>query len=82
MGDARFQQLLEALESSWQRGEPPNLDDLLPIDEGSRAAALIELIRAAMNRRGQIGQASSLLDYLTRVPALRKNRAAVLALVG
>jgi serine/threonine protein kinase/tetratricopeptide (TPR) repeat protein len=77
----RQEELLEAFEAAWQRGERPALEEFLPEGEGERAALLPELVRVDLEFRIKGGENARVEGYLERYPALRQDRNAVLQLI-
>ncbi len=73
--------LVEQFEASWQRGERPSIDALLPEEHCARLAVLTELVHCDLERRIRQGGATGVEGYLQRYPELQSQRETVIELV-
>jgi len=69
-------------ETAWRDGKRPNLEDFLPPESSSRAAALIELVHIDLEFRLEAGEAVRVETYLRRFPQLARDRQVVLDLIA
>jgi hypothetical protein len=76
----RHEQVLEAFESAWQRGEQPAIEDYLPAGAAERDL-LIDFVRADLECRLKAGVAVRVEEYCTRYPELASDRAVLLDLI-
>jgi WD40 repeat protein len=79
---AMGEQYIDRFEEAWQQGQVPSIDDHLPPNGELRAAVLVELVHADLERRLERGEAVSVEDYLRRYPELSADAAVVLDLVN
>jgi WD40 repeat protein len=77
---ARREQLLEAFEAAWRRGERPAVEDYLPAG-AAEPELLLDLLQADLEYRLQAGESARVEDYRGRFQAL-EDREFVLELIG
>jgi WD40 repeat protein len=69
--------LLRLFDRAWQRRQRPTIEDYLPRTDGSRSAALMELVHIELEYRLTAGEAVTIADYLQRFPELAEDREVV-----
>jgi serine/threonine protein kinase/predicted RNA polymerase sigma factor len=78
---ARQEQLLEAFEAAWRRGERPAVEDYLPKDAAD-PELLLDLLHVDLEYRLQAGEPARAEEYLTRFPEAAGDPAFALALIA
>ena len=73
--------LVEQFEESWQQGEQPSIDALLPEERCARLAVLTELVHCDLELHIRQGDATGAEEYLQRYPELQNQRETVIELV-
>jgi hypothetical protein len=67
---------------AWRQGQKPAIDDYLRPDDPARAVVLVELVRADMEARFEVGEVVPVETYLERYPELAGDRDLVLELIA
>jgi tetratricopeptide (TPR) repeat protein len=75
------EQLLEAFEAAWLRGERPRVEDYLSSETVDPTPLLIELVRLDLEFRLRSEEPARLEEYLERFPELAHDRKAVAELI-
>jgi WD40 repeat protein len=78
---AAAERCIDRFEEAWQQGLAPSIDDYLPADAELRAAVLVELVHADVERRLERGEAVQVETYLERYPELATDAAVIAELV-
>jgi serine/threonine protein kinase len=77
----RLQRIIAGFETSWKRGDRPEIAEYLAPDEPHRDQLLIELVHAEMEFRLKAGESARVEEYLRKFPELARDRLTVLALI-
>jgi WD40 repeat protein len=78
---AEAERCIDRFEEAWQQGRVPVIEDHLPPGGELRAAVLVELVHADLERRLERGEAVQVETYLRRYPELATDSAVVLDLI-
>jgi serine/threonine protein kinase len=77
----RLQRIIAGFETSWKRGDRPQIGDYLAKDEPRRETLLIELVHAELEFRLKAGESARVEDYLRKYPQLERDPSTVLELI-
>ena len=81
-GESELEQRVDRFELAWKNGEPPRIEEYLPLNPTQRRAVLVELVHVDLQRRLGRGETIQVEQYLEKYPSLREDRAAVIELVA
>src|SRR4051812_36600538 len=77
----RLQRTIARFETSWNRGDRPEIAEYLADDEPHREALLIELVHADLEFRLKAGEEARVEEYLWKYPKLACDRSTVVGLI-
>ncbi len=77
----RLQRIIAGFETSWKRGDRPQIAEYLSPDEPHRDALLIELVHADLEFRLKAGEAARVEEYLWKYPKLACDRSTLVGLI-
>jgi WD40 repeat protein/serine/threonine protein kinase/tetratricopeptide (TPR) repeat protein len=80
-GVSQLEQLVEAFEAAWHKGQAPTISDYLPADPTLRRSTLIELVHADLEWRLKAGETARVEDYLERFPELAESDEVLFGLI-
>src|SRR5438067_560936 len=74
--------VVKRFEQAWLRNEKPAIDDFLPLSEGERRLALVELVHLDLALRLRGGEVARVETYMQHYPELISDREVMIGLIA